>query len=155
MKILIMGMVSCTYSVLAFGQCYKGSDGQSVPSGGDAQETSKHHVITTKGCLLGQNGKYILITSKQSGVMKLVATPNLEGHVGHKVKITGTVEDLPVPQSAVTASLAETDDTHTSTSADVATTSGQMRVIKIKTLSATCDAKADKAKKSWMRILSL
>ena len=154
MKILIIGMVSCTYSVLAFGQCYKGSGGQSVPSGGDAQEASKHHKITTKGCLLGQNGNYILISSKQSGVMKLVATPNLEAHVGQKVKITGTVEDLPVPQPAVTASPAETDDIHTSTSPDVAT-SGQMRVIKIKTLSATCDAKADKAKKTWMRILSL
>jgi hypothetical protein len=161
MKILIISMMCWAFWVPALGQIQHlsvpplGSVGESLPLGNDAHKTRSQHETTTKGCLIGQNGKYILITSNQSGVLQLVATPNLEAHVGHKVKITGNVEDVPVPQPAVTSSPAETDEAPASTPTDISTTS-QLRARKIKTISAVCESKPDKAsKKSWIRILSL
>jgi hypothetical protein len=147
-NILVVSLASCTFGVFAVAQPQARAR-QSVPSPDPARQTSKHYETTSEGCLLGRSGEYVLIISKPSSAMKLVAMQNIDGYVGHKVKITGSVEEpVPRPTSAL-----ETDNTRTSISSDV--NSSQLRVIKIKTLSATCDAKADKAKKSWIHILSL
>ena len=42
------------------------------------------------GCILGQDGKYILVTKKQSSVVKLNSAEDLKSYVGHKVKVVGT-----------------------------------------------------------------
>jgi hypothetical protein len=144
MRILIFSIVSSAYCVLAMGQSHTVD--------GSSHKTPLQDETTAKGCLLGQNGKFILITSKPSSILQLAATPNLEAHAGHKVKITGTIEDAPAP-SALTPSPAK-DEPPASTLPGIPS-SGQLRVRKIKTISA-CDSHSDKtSQKSWMRFLNL
>jgi len=159
MNTLISSLVCSAYCVLALGQSHlvssptTGSDGHTISSGHDGPKTPLQHETTAKGCLLGQNGKYILVTSRHWGVLQLVATPNLEVHAGQRVKITGTIEDTPaaVPSKAP----ATKDEAPASIVTDVPS-SGQLRVRKIKTISATCESKPDKtSKKNWIRLLNL
>lgn len=157
MKILIFSLSCCTYCVLASGQSLRagrsttGSAEQDLHSHDDHKKPSQQET-TMKGCLLGQDGKYILITSKQSSVLQLVATPNLGVHAGHTVKITGTVEEATASVSD-TAHRAE-EEAGGSTHTDIPA-SGHLRVRKIKTISQTCQSNSDKKKKGWIRILDL
>lgn len=101
---------------------------------------------TATGCLLSQNEKYILVTSKQPSILQLMPAPVLQANVGHKVKITGTMEDrslAPVP----TAAPVETGEPSDISASDY------FRVRKLKMISGRCDEKADK-QVSWIHILS-
>jgi hypothetical protein len=106
---------------------------------------------TTTGCLLSQNGKYILVTSKQASILQLVPAPILEAHVGQKVKITGTFEARLAAPPATTESPVEPSEPHVD---DDISASDYLRVRKLKKISGLCDGKGDD-QKSWIRILSL
>ncbi len=125
---------------------------QASQSGNDTHKTGRAAETTATGCLLGQDGKYVLITTKQSSMLQLKSSPNLQGHVGQEVKVTGTIENIPVVQAG--HGHGDNNQGGTSTSGD-ASTRGELRVRKIKTVSSACDAKSDKPSKSWIRILNL
>lgn len=156
MKIFIISVAYLLHSVSVLAQSGNlggqppGSGARNAEASGDTREM-RHRETTRTGCILGQNGKYILITSKPSSILQLIPGPNLDAHVGHKVKITGTIEDVPSAPPAANASPAETNEPSTSA---VISTSGQLKVRKIKTISTVCDVKADK-RKSWIHISSL
>jgi hypothetical protein len=52
------------------------------------------------GCILGQDGKYILVTRKQSSVVKLNSAEDLKSYVGHKVKVTVTNNPVAIQSDA-------------------------------------------------------
>jgi hypothetical protein len=125
---------------------------QGLQSGKDAQTTRGAPETTATGCLLGQNGRYVLITAKQASALQLVSSPTLEAHVGQEVKLTGTIEN----NVAAAADNSRGDDSQAGASSSaVASATGELRVRKIKTISPACDAKPEKPSKSWTRILHL
>ncbi len=152
MKSVLLSVACLVHSVSVLAQAPNLTAGSGTKNEERSHDTRKMRFreTTATGCILGQNGKYILITSKQSSVLLLVAAPNLEAHVGHKVKITGTIEDAPPAPPTATASPASTNKSHTA--GDISA-SGQLKIRKLKTISAVCDVKTDK-QKSWTHILS-
>jgi hypothetical protein len=156
MKSVLLSVACLVHSVPVLAQAPNlsgspsGRGAKSGQSNTENRQMRRLHETTTTGCLLGQDGKYTLITSKPSSVLQLVAAPNLEAQVGHKVKITGTIEDAPSAPPTATASPAETNE---SQPADIPA-SGQLKVRKLKMISAVCDVKTDK-QKSWIHMLSL
>ncbi len=125
---------------------------QGSQSGNETVKTGRAAETTATGCLLGQDGKYILITAKQSSILQLRSSPNLEVHVGHKVKLTGTIENIALAKPD--ASHDDNPQAGASTAAH-ASADGQLRVRKIKTISSACDAKSEKPSRSWIRLLNL
>ena len=125
---------------------------QSASLGGQTAESSANNTeassktrplrrreTTTTGCLLsGQNENYILVTSKQPSVLKLMPAPILKAHVGQKVKVTGTIEDGALAPPVATASPVEPGEPSDSSA------SGILRVRKLKMISGHCDEKPDK-----------
>ena len=116
--------------------------------------------ITMVGCILGQNGKFILVTKKHPSVVQLLTSEDLKSDVGHEVKVTGVIENAPTVsddtessrgmQSVNPADNKKKDDPATAIS------EGQLRVIRIKIVSASCDIRSDKkSERSWSRILRL
>ncbi len=125
---------------------------QVSPVGNDIHKTPRGAETTATGCLLGQDGKYVLVTTKQSSILQLMSSPNLETHIGHKVKLTGTIENNPV----VTPGDSRDQNSHAETSASSnASSRSELRVRKIKTFASACDAKSEKPMKSWIRLLNL
>jgi hypothetical protein len=61
-----------------------------------SQTTPEHHEKTGKqivmvGCIYEKDGKYLLMSYKQSGGVELMSSEDLKAHVGHKVKVHGTM----------------------------------------------------------------
>ena len=103
---------------------------------GNATSGKKTRMV---GCILGQDGKYILVTSKQPSVMEVKSEGDLKSYVGHKVKVTGT--NNPAIQSDANSSSANS--------------SGTLTVTKLKVISNRCDIDSGKdSEKSWKRILT-
>ena len=102
---------------------------------GNATDGDKTRMV---GCILGQDGKYILITSKQSSVVKLNSAEDLKSYIEHKVKVVGT--NNPAVQSDANNSSAS---------------SGTLTVTKLKVISKRCDIDSGKdSEKSWKHILT-
>jgi hypothetical protein len=102
---------------------------------------------TTTGCLLSQNEKYILVTSKQPSVLQLMPAPILKAHVGQKVKVTGTIEDGPLAPPVATAPPVKSGEPSEISASDY------FKVRKLKMISGHCDEKAGK-ESTWIHILS-
>jgi hypothetical protein len=49
--------------------------------------------MTWTGCIAEKDGKYVLQTAKHPDGVELDTTEDLKPHVGHKVKIMGTMEN--------------------------------------------------------------
>ena len=104
---------------------------------GNATSGKKTRMV---GCILGQDGKYILVTSKQPSVMEVKSAEDLKSYVGHKVKVTGTHNSTAVQTNANSSS---------------ASSSGTLTVTKLKVISNRCDIDSGKdSEKSWKRILT-
>ena len=92
------------------------------------------------GCILGQDGKYILVTRKQSSVVKLNSAQDLKSYVGHKVKVTGSNDPAAIQNEASRPS---------------ASSNGTLIVTKLQVISNKCDVDSGKdSEKSWKRILT-
>jgi hypothetical protein len=70
----------------------QGPDSQkSAPSKTNNGFGARGKKTTIVGCISEQDGKYLLMTQKQSSGIELTSTEDLKAHVGHKVKVTGTM----------------------------------------------------------------
>jgi hypothetical protein len=75
------------FSVLMLGACWAAA--QSYPSQGPAGSTAGQHSVM--GCLSSSGGAYTL-TAKDGKTYQLTGdTAKLSDHVGHEMKITGTM----------------------------------------------------------------
>lgn len=108
------------------------------------------------GCLVGKKGNYILITKKQSLIVRLATAKDLKVQVGHKVKVTGTLNDASTPEDNATPALnADKKKNEIPTGGQSSANHRQLRVERVKMLSVKCDMKSGKnSERSWTQILN-
>ncbi len=109
------------------------------------------------GCILGQDGKYVLITDKQSSTIQLISSASLKPHVGQKVKLTGTMSNAsPRPNTSGNGSrtVAINNSDPKVPPNDDASAAGTLWVTQLKVISNKCSTKPVKKEKSWTNILA-
>jgi hypothetical protein len=57
----------------------------------DSSHMKSGKKMTMTGCISEKDGKYMLMTKKHPDGMELMTTEDLKPHVGHTVKVTGTM----------------------------------------------------------------
>lgn len=63
----------------------------------DSMKSDKMAKKTTLvGCISEKDGKYLLTNSAHPSGIEITSSTDLKGHVGHKVKISGTMEKAPM-----------------------------------------------------------
>jgi hypothetical protein len=70
--------------------------GQSSPTAG--QTSDKTTSIT--GCISESNGKYMITDKSHPGGLQLVSSDDLKPHVGHKVRVSGTMDNAGSTQAS-------------------------------------------------------
>ncbi|HXM61700.1 MAG TPA: hypothetical protein VN950_12665 [Terriglobales bacterium] len=94
-------------SVLLFGTCWAAA--QNNPSqGGSSQANSSGSSTTVEGCLSSNNGNYTLTDSKGNNIALTGDTSKLSEHVGHTVKITGTMSTSASPSDGSSSAMGQT-----------------------------------------------
>jgi hypothetical protein len=143
----------------------------SKPAEDSARASGSSRSTTLVGCVAEQNGKYLLATQEQlaakSGqpaeassvpaTVELLGTQDMKAHVGHKIRVTGKIENSTSATDAVSARATTPDSNSTAApegdagnGKQAATTSTSdklrvtLRVANIQMISRSCAAKADK-----------
>ena len=66
-----------------------------TPQTDSGMQSSDHmksgKTMTMTGCISEKDGKYMLMTKKHPDGMELMTSEDLKPHVGHRVKVTGTM----------------------------------------------------------------
>ena len=86
MNTMLMMVLACAMS--AFAQTGMSSD-----------SSMKHDNMSGKsmsmtGCIAEKDGKYMMMDKKHPDGVQLMSSEDLKPHVGHKVKVTGTMEKM-------------------------------------------------------------
>ncbi len=81
---MLMLVLACSMSAMA-------------QSGMSSDSSMKHDDMTGKsmsmsGCIGEKDGKYMMMDKKHPDGVQLMSSEDLKPHVGHKVKVTGTME---------------------------------------------------------------
>jgi hypothetical protein len=96
----------------------------------DARSTASGKKTTMVGCISEHDGKYMLMTNNPSRGVELISKEDLKAHIGHKVRVTGTMGN---------GSSVGNDTMGSHNSAN-----GQLRVTKMKMISQSCEIKGGK-----------
>jgi hypothetical protein len=83
-------------SVLLLGTCWAAAQNYPSQSGSSHVPSS---TTTVEGCLSSNNGNYTLTDSHGNNLQLTGDTSKLSEHVGHTVKITGTMTSASAPSS--------------------------------------------------------
>jgi hypothetical protein len=103
-----------------------------------AEKTGKRVVMV--GCIYQQDGKYLLMSYKQSGGVELMSSEDLKAQVGHKVKVHGTM--LNASQHSVVSKEETNADDRAKQEKHVVShepESGPLQVRKMDMISEKCD----------------
>jgi hypothetical protein len=112
---------------------------------------------TMVGCISEHDGKYMLMTNNPSMSVELVSKEDLKAHIGHKVRVTGTISnrssvgsDTGSPSTSYTAPESKPGDREKQGSPPGSHNSpnGQLKVTKMKMISQSCDVKKGKGSES-------
>jgi hypothetical protein len=97
-RIRIMRRLSLLASVLLLGVSWAVAQDSTTPSQTSSQASASQSdstgtgTHTVEGCLSGTNGKYTLTDDQGKSYDLSGDTSKLANHIGHEVKITGTVD---------------------------------------------------------------
>ena len=83
---MLMLVLACSMSAMA-------------QSGSSSDSSMKHDSMSGKsmsmtGCIAEKDGKYMMMDKKHPDGVQLMSSEDLKPHVGHKVKVTGTMEKM-------------------------------------------------------------
>ena len=83
---MLMLVLACSMSAMA-------------QSGSSSDSSMKHDSMSGKsmsmtGCIGEKDGKYMMMDKKHPDGVQLMSSEDLKRHVGHKVKVTGTMEKM-------------------------------------------------------------
>ncbi len=83
---MLMLVLACSMSAMA-------------QSGTSSDSSMKHDNMSGKsmsmtGCIGEKDGKYMMMDKKHPDGVQLMSSEDLKPHVGHKVKVTGTMEKM-------------------------------------------------------------
>ncbi len=86
MGLMIMTMLACSLPALA----------QSNMSSDSSMKSDKMmgKTKTVTGCISEKDGKYMITDKAHPNGVELMSSNDLKPHVGHKVKVTGTMEKM-------------------------------------------------------------
>jgi hypothetical protein len=100
---------------------------------------------TMVGCISEHDGKYMLTTNNPSMSVELVSKEDLKPHIGHKVRVTGTIgigNSSGGPSPSYTAPESNAGGSEKgSPPGSRNSPNGQLRVTKMKMISESCDVK--------------
>ena len=104
---------------------------------------------TMVGCISEHDGKYMLMTNNPPMSVELVSKEDLKPHIGHKVRVTGTIgvgnsSGNPSPSYTAPESNAGGREKQGSPPGNRNSPNGQLRVTKMKMISQSCDVKKGK-----------
>lgn len=84
--------------------------GQSSPTAGQANPSPAQTEVSSgqtgekatsiTGCISESNGKYMIMDKSHPGGIQLVSSEDLKPHVGHKVKVSGTMDNAGSTQAS-------------------------------------------------------
>ena len=109
-KVIPMLVLMLAFCLSVSAQMNPTTPGQSSPTAGQAnpspaqteassgQTSDKTTSIT--GCISESNGKYMIMDKSHPGGVQLVSSEDLKPHVGHKVKVSGTVDSAGSTQAS-------------------------------------------------------
>jgi hypothetical protein len=100
-------------------------------------DDARSRKTTMVGCISEHDGKYMLMTNNPSMSVELVSKEDLKAHIGHKVRVTGTIGN----GSSVGNNSGSPQGSHN-------LPNGQLRVTKMKMISQSCDVKKGKGSES-------
>ena len=142
MGCMLMAVLACSMSAMA-------------QSGGSSDSSMKHDKMEGKsmsmiGCIGEKDGKYMIMNKKHPDGVQLMSSEDLGPHVGHKVKVTGTMEKMDAMSDSKSGDAMKPDDKkmdsgdkmkgdsmgHDSMGHD---SMGMMKVSSMKMESAKCD----------------
>lgn len=89
MKKLAVFALAAAFCLPAMAQTSGGSMGQS--GGTMAKPMSK--TTSMIGCVMEKDGKYMLMNKANPKGVEIMSSEDMKGHVGHKMKMTGTMSD--------------------------------------------------------------
>lgn len=95
-----MALLACLTLALcipAFAQTSTPSNSQTNPDSmgqsGSMKSGKMMKKMSAVGCIAEKDGKYMLMNKKHPDGMALMSSEDLQPHVGHKVKLMGTMEN--------------------------------------------------------------
>lgn len=83
MRLIAMLVLACSVSVLA----------QTSTTSDSMKKDSMGKKMTMTGCISEKDGKYMLMDKKHPNGVELMSSEDLKPHVGHKMSVTGTMEN--------------------------------------------------------------
>ena len=81
------------FCMSASAQTSSPSDSQMKGDTMNKSDTMKEKSMTMVGCVSEKDGKYMLMNKQHPDGMELMGSEDLKPHVGHKVKVTGMMEN--------------------------------------------------------------
>ena len=102
MNTMLMLVLACTMS--AFAQTGMPSDSSMQKSD---HATGKK--MSMKGCIMEKDGKYMMMSKQHPDGVELMSSEDLKPHVGHRVKVQGTMEKMDTLSAAAMKSDDKTD----------------------------------------------
>lgn len=85
MKLMLMLVLACSMSSMAQTDTSSGSMKKDNMSGKSMSMT---------GCIAEKDGKYMMMNKEHPDGVQLMSSEDLKPHVGHKVKVTGTMNKM-------------------------------------------------------------
>jgi hypothetical protein len=111
---------------------------------------------TMVGCISEHDGKYMLMTNNPSMSVELVSKEDLKAHIGHKVRVTGTIGNGSyVGNNSGSPSTSTAPESNAGDKKKQGSPSGshnspndELKVTKMKMISQSCDVKKGKGSES-------
>ncbi|WP_348266460.1 hypothetical protein [Edaphobacter sp. DSM 109919] len=93
-QLLLLSCLTLALSMPSFAQT-SGTDNSQTESMGQsgAMKSGKMKKMSAIGCIAEKDGKYMLMNKMHPDGMELMSSEDLKPHVGHKVKVTGMMDD--------------------------------------------------------------
>jgi len=85
LQLMVMFVLTCSFAVVA--QTSMSSDSSMKKSASMGKQ------MTMTGCVSEKDGKYMLTDKKHPNGVELMSSEDLKPHVGHKVSVTGMMDD--------------------------------------------------------------
>jgi len=85
LQLMVMFVLTCSFAVVA--QTSMSSDSSMKKSDSMGKQ------MTMTGCVSEKDGKYMLTDKKHPNGVELMSSEDLKPHVGHKVSVTGMMDD--------------------------------------------------------------
>jgi hypothetical protein len=85
LQLMVMFVLTCSFAVV--GQTSMSSDSSMKKSDSMGKQ------MTMTGCVSEKDGKYMLTDKKHPNGVELMSSEDLKPHVGHKVSVTGMMDD--------------------------------------------------------------